>query len=157
MFRWTREEKDNLLKYYNQSRKSDDAIAKITEKYEESGMRHKTQLSIITELLEQNIISEYEYDDLMRNNKMEKADASLYDECDEKMIEEKLETDEHQVDGDVKVLKEFLFKDGKGKFVLWLQGVLMETCYVKLVIDYPDEFRNNRNVMEPSIYYFASK
>ncbi|KAG5889809.1 hypothetical protein JTB14_031357 [Gonioctena quinquepunctata] len=152
LFRWTREEKDNLLKYYNQSRESSDTIARITEKYEESGMRYKTQLSIIRELLDQNIIAEDEYNDLTKNNKMERKDSLLEDESLEKTFIENLENDEHLIDSDIKVLKDFLLKENKGKFLIWLQNSLIEACYVKLVLNNPDEFPKN---MEPIVYYFA--
>ncbi|XP_074032694.1 timeless isoform X2 [Leptinotarsa decemlineata] len=146
---WTREEKENLIKYYNQSRESSDAIAKITEKYEESGMRYKTPHAVIHELLEQNIITENEYNDLTKN-KIERFDS------DEKIFEnfsmDNTKSD-HPIDNDIKVLREFLFKENKGKFLMWLQTSLLEACYVKLVLNDPDEFPDNK--MEPTVYYSA--
>lgn len=154
LFRWTREEKDNLLKYYNQSKESSDTIAKITEKYEESGTRRKTPFSIIQELQEQNIISENEYNNLMRNNNVERRDSSVdEDKCEYPLVENH-ETSEH-LDSDIKVLKEYLYKENKGKYLIWLQNLLLKACYVKLDLNNSEEFGNKHSIMEPTVYYYT--
>lgn len=154
LFRWTREEKDNLLKYYNQSKESSDTIAKITEKYEESGMRYKTPFSIIGELLEQNIITENEYNDLLRNNSIERRDSLVEEEHCDYPFEEEQKTIEH-LDSDIKVLKEYLYKENKGRYLIWLQNLLLEACYVK--IKSSDESIKDQSIMEPTVYYFSCK
>lgn len=154
LFRWTREEKDNLLKYYNQSKESSDTIAKITEKYEESGMKHKTPFSIIKELLEQNIITENEYNDLMINNNIDRKDSLVEEEKCEYPLEEESKPNEH-LDSDIKVLKEYLYKENKGRYLIWLQNLLLEACYVKLKNS--DESENDNSIMEPTVYYYSRK
>lgn len=142
------------MKYYNQSKESSDAIAKITEKYEESGMRHKTPFSIIRELLEQNIISEHEYNDLIINNNIDKKESLVEEEKSEYPLEEDPKTNEH-LDSDIKVLKEYLYKESKGRYLIWLQNLMLETCYVKLSLNNSNEFQMNDNIMEPTVYYFS--
>lgn len=142
------------MKYYNQSKESSDTIAKITEKYEESGMKHKTPFSIIKELLEQNIITENEYNDLMINNNIDRKDSLVEEEKCEYPLEEELKPNEH-LDSDIKVLKEYLYKENKGRFLIWLQNLLLETCYVKL--KHTDELENDRSIMEPTVYYYSCK
>lgn len=153
LFRWTREEKDNLLKYYNQSKESSDTIAKITEKYEESGMKHKTPFSIIRELLEQHIITDNEYNDLMINNNIDRKDSLGEEENFEYPLEEE-KSNEH-LDSDIKVLKEYLYKENKGRYLIWLQNLLMEACYVKMRNS--DEIEHKPSIMEPTVYYYSCK
>lgn len=153
LFRWTLEEKENLLSYYNQSRDSQDTIANITKKYEEYGTKHKTQLSIIRELLEQNIINESEYNDFIKVKYPENYFETPQEE-EILMSNDETNCEEHLVDGDIKVLKEYLNKENKGRFVLWLQKNLIEACYVKLVLSNPEL---NSSAMEPCVYYYARK
>jgi timeless protein len=148
---WTEEEKDNLLGYYNQSRFTHDTIANITKKYEKCGVQHKTQLSIIRQLLEQNIINESQYNDFIKVNQQP-------DHLKEtKPTVSPVDIEETSVDDGIKILREYLCKDNKSKFVSWLQKVLIDTCYVKLVLANPEEFINNKALREPVIYYFARK
>jgi timeless protein len=148
---WTEEEKDNLLGYYNQSRFTHDTIANITKKYEKCGVQQKTQLSIIRQLLEQNIINESQYNDFIKVNQQP-------DHLKEtKPTVSPVDIEETSVDDGIKILREYLCKDNKSKFVSWLQKVLIDTCYVKLVLANPEEFINNKALREPVIYYFARK
>lgn len=142
------------MKYYNQSKESSDTIAKITEKYEESGMRYKTPFSIIGELLEQNIITENEYNDLLRNNSLDRKDSLVEEENCEYPFEEEPKTIEH-MDSDVKVLKEYLYKENKGRYLIWLQNLLLEACYVK--IRNSDQSIKHHAIMEPTVYYYSRK
>lgn len=144
------------MKYYNQNKESSDTIAKITKIYEESGVRHKTPFSIIKELLEQNIISEHEYNNLMKNNNIDRRDSLVEEEQFEGPCEEDLKTHE-DLDSDIKVLKEYLYKENKGRFLIWLQNLMLEACYVKLVLNNSDEFANNARIMEPTVYYYTRK
>uniref|UniRef100_A0A6P7G1F2 Protein timeless n=1 Tax=Diabrotica virgifera virgifera TaxID=50390 RepID=A0A6P7G1F2_DIAVI len=155
LFRWTKEEKDNLLKYYNQNKESSDTITKIIESYEASGFKFKSQISIIEELLEQNIISENEYNDLRRQHRIERIDSLSEDEETKDIMEDELGCDDSLIDSDTKVIKEYLYKENKGKFLIWLQEVLLEVCYVKLVLGNPEEFKGNENLLEPTVYNFA--
>lgn len=153
LFRWTTEDKDNLLKYYNQTKESSDTIAKITEKYEESGMKHKTPFSIIRELLEQNIITEHEYNDLMINNNIDRKDSLGEEEIFEYPLEEE-KSIEH-LNSDIRVLKEYLYKENKGRYLIWLQNLLLEACYVKMMGS--DEIDHKTRIMEPTVYYYSRK
>lgn len=60
------------------------------------------------------------------------------------------------VDGDIKVLKDYLFKENKGKFISWLQKVSIEACYVKLTLTGLCG-KDNDHIMEPTVYYHACK
>ncbi|CAG9813992.1 unnamed protein product [Phaedon cochleariae] len=151
---WTREEKDDLLRYYNENKESSDFIALITEKYEEHGIRFKTQISVINELLDQRIISENEYDCLLKHQEIDSTDHFSEVETKEKIFDRNVEAIEY-LDSDIKVLKEYLVKENKGKHLIWLQQLLLETCCVKLVQSSPEEFKNNDSVMEPTVYYSA--
>ena len=144
---WTEEEKDNLLGYYNQSQYSHDMIANITKKYEKCGVRQKTQMSIIRQLLEQNIINESQYNDFVQQPELK----------DTKELSEPLDLEEAPsgVDEGIRILREYLCRDNKSKFVSWLQKVLIDTCYVKLVLANPHEFNGGKALTEPVIYYYA--
>ncbi|XP_044268612.1 protein timeless isoform X2 [Tribolium madens] len=148
---WTEEEKHNLLGYYNQSQFSNDTIANITKKYEKCGVRRKSQLSIIKQLLEQNIINESQYNDFIKVKQqpdhLKETKNITTNQID---FEEKTPIDEG-----IRLLREYLCKDNKTKFVLWLQKVLINTCYVKLALANPGEFNNDKALAQPVIYYFA--
>ncbi|EFA04644.2 timeless [Tribolium castaneum] len=147
---WTEEEKDNLLGYYNQSQFSNDTIANITKKYEKCGVRQKTQLSIIRQLLEQNIINESQYNDFI---KVKQQPDRLKET--KNIIPNQMDFEETPTDEGIRILREYLCKDNKTKFVLWLQKVLINTCYVKLALANPGEFNNDKALGQPVIYYFA--
>lgn len=148
MFRWTKEDKNNLLGYYKQCRDTEDTIAHISQKYCKSGITNKTQISIIRELLEQNIINESQYNDFMKEQQpeQEKETENLHNE---------LNIQEHSNDNEIRALKECLFRENKGKLLLWLQKLLTEACFVKLFLSKPEDFSGNQNIMEPTVYYYA--
>lgn len=157
-FRWTKEEKNNLLGYYNQSRGTqEDTIGFILKKYHKNGISKKTEIAIIKELLEQNIIDENQYDDFMKTKQPETNDEEVENNnCMESNNE--LCIQECFSDSEVRVLKDYLLKENKGKFVLWLQKVLIEACFVKLLLSNPTAFSDNEQlVVEPSAYYYACK
>lgn len=157
LFRWTREEKDDLLKYYNLNKECSDTVTKITEHYEENGRRHKTPLSVIRELLEQDIITESEFDALLKDNdvQVERPDSSPEKEMVKQHVKENKQ--EKHFESEISVLKEHLFKENKDSFLHWLQNVLMEACFIKLLLSNPEEYENQRSIMEPTVYYFACK
>lgn len=119
-------------------------------------MKHKTPFSIIRELLDQNIITEDEYNDLMRNNNISRKDSIDEEEKCEYLLDEDPITNEH-LDSDIKVLKEYLYKENKGRYLIWLQNLMLEACFVKLVQNNLDELETNDSIMEPSVYYFSGK
>ncbi|KAJ8972331.1 hypothetical protein NQ317_007522, partial [Molorchus minor] len=146
LFRWTEEERENL-KYYNQSRRPSDTITKISKRWEQSSMRHKTQLA---ELLQQNIIDVNECD--------LKKDTKQTDQANENMehsVEDAVETEEDKSDKNIKMLKERLCMENKKKYLIWLQSVLLETCYVKMILNNPEQFKDCEHISEPTTHYFA--
>lgn len=157
MFRWTKEEKDNLHEYYKQSIDTNDTIERISKKYVENGITNKTQTAIIKELLEQNIINENQFTDFMKTNHTEPETANC--EAEEQNFESSspLHIEETFSDGEVKVLKEYLYKENKGKMLLWLQQILTEVCFVKLFLLKSEACKSNEKSMRPSIYYYACK
>lgn len=164
LFRWTKEEKDHLLAYYNQSVVSNNCsqntlVASIKQKYEENGMRNKTQLSIIRELLEQNIINEDQFRDFTRDCSFEisSLENEMILNCQVEMaedVEKGNASEENSIDNDIRVLRDYFIKENKIKLIMWLQELLLETCFVKLVLSDPQEFKEAR-VMKPTVYYFA--
>ncbi|VEN57921.1 unnamed protein product [Callosobruchus maculatus] len=151
---WTTEDKDNMLQYYSNSKEATDTIAVLTDKYDLSETKHKTQISIIRELLEQGIITKAEYDDVIRTKDIDNfSDSANKHETIEK--EERCD-EKHFIDNDIKVLKEYLYKENKEKFVTWLQNVLIEACFVKLLLTCPDQFKeDDSHIVESTVYYYA--
>lgn len=150
IFRWTKEDKNNLLGYYKQCRDTEDTIAHISQKYYQSGITNKTQTAIIKELLGQNIINECQYNDFMKEQLPEKEKETP---CEE--FQNQLCIQEQHSDNEIRTLKERLFRENKGSLLLWLQRVLTEVCFVKLFLSKPEEFKDNQNIMEPTTYYYA--
>lgn len=136
--------------YYKQCRDTEDTIAHISQKYYQSGITNKTQTSIIKELLEQNIINESQYTDFMKEQQPEQ---------EKEVVTESLQSciQGHHNDNEIRALKECLFRENKGKLILWLQRVLTEACFVKLFLSKPEDFTVNQNIMEPTMYYYARK
>lgn len=134
--------------YYKQCRDTEDTIAHISQKYCKSGITNKTQISIIRELLEQNIINENQYNDFMKEQQPEV-------EKETEIFHNEINFQEHSNDNEIRALKECLFKENKGKLLLWLQKLLTEACFVKLFLSKPEDFSDNQNIMEPTVYYYA--
>ncbi|XP_018567388.1 protein timeless isoform X2 [Anoplophora glabripennis] len=153
---WTKEEKDNLLKYYNQSKKSCDTIANITKKYERNGLKQKSQLAVIKELLDQNIISFDEYNELIRSNTQIKKEQSTpaSESCNKNFQESLLKDYKIHFESDIGILRDYLCKQNS-KYLLLLQKLLIEVCFIKLVLSKVDEFTDVNHIMEPTVYYFV--
>lgn len=58
---------------------------------------------------------------------------------------------------DIKMLKETLMKEKLGNSVLWLQEILIEACYSKIVIANKDLFKDSVHIVEPVPYCYSSK
>lgn len=136
--------------YYRQCRDTEHTIAHISQKYFQSGITNKTQISIIKELLEQNIINESQYNDFMKEQPSE-------EEKEAESFQDQSCIQDHHNDNEIRALKECLFRENKGKLLLWLQRVLTEVCFVKLFLSKPEDFKDNQHIMEPSTYYYARK
>lgn len=115
-----------------------------------------TELSIIKELLEQDIINESQYNDFMKIKRPE-AKNKEHKTKNSSSTTSELCIEECFTDSEVKVLKEYLFKEDKNKFVFWLQEILLEACTAKLFISAPDDFKHKQTIVEPSVYYYARK
>ncbi|KRT80145.1 hypothetical protein AMK59_8236, partial [Oryctes borbonicus] len=149
---WTQEEKDNLLIFYNQSRHEPDTIANITKKYEQNGNKMKSQHAIIKELLGQNIINQNQYDNFM---KAKQTECPTVDSIAKVSLAENQSLNQDSLgDGNIKVMKEYLHKENKGRFILWLQKMVIEACFVKLTLA-NGVGRDASNIMEPTVYYHA--
>lgn len=123
-------------------------------------------MSIISELLKQNIINDSQYNEFATNldttdNSLETIteldDNQQENEADKHLhtAQETLNCEESLLDSDIKVLKEYFIKENKNGVILWLQNILLETCFVKLILTNVDEFKENSNVVKPTVYYFA--
>ncbi|XP_053662148.1 protein timeless [Anopheles marshallii] len=134
---WTQEEKDSLHWYYVQCRQSKCVVADILKLFQENGNQQKTRLSIIEQLLEQNIITLIQYDDLMKveNPDYERnvqtpalsvasADSPKPEDGDSKSSSKAVD--------DIQVLRDRLQKENRGKLIAWLQKSLLDCCFVKL-------------------------
>uniref|UniRef100_A0A182MZ03 Timeless n=1 Tax=Anopheles dirus TaxID=7168 RepID=A0A182MZ03_9DIPT len=134
---WTQEEKDSLHWYYVQCRQSKCVVADILKLFQENGNQQKTRPSIIEQLLEQNIITLVQYDDLMKveNPDYERnvqtpalsiasADSPKPDDGDSKSSSKAVD--------DIQVLRDRLQKENRGKLIAWLQKSLLDCCFVKM-------------------------
>lgn len=139
--------------YYKQCRDTEDTIAHISQQYYKSGITNKTQISIIKELLDQNIISKSQYEDFMKEQDEPEKEEEMNFEC----LQNELAIQEQHTDSEIRALKECLVRENKGKLLLWLQKVLNEVCFVKLFLSKPEDFKDNQNIMEPTIYYYTCK
>ncbi|XP_058060672.1 protein timeless [Anopheles bellator] len=135
---WTQEEKDSLHWYYVQCRQSKCLVGDILKLFQENGNQQKTRLSIIEQLLEQDIIALAQYDDLMKleNPEYERNvqtpalsvasvdSAGRRDDGDSKSSPKAVD--------DIQVLRDRLQKENRGKLIAWLQKSLLDCCFVKL-------------------------
>uniref|UniRef100_A0A182QXY1 Timeless n=1 Tax=Anopheles farauti TaxID=69004 RepID=A0A182QXY1_9DIPT len=134
---WTQEEKDSLHWYYVQCRQSKCVVADILKLFQENGNQQKTRPSIIEQLLEQNIITLIQYDDLMKveNPDYERnvqtpalsvasADSPKPEDGDSKSLSKAVD--------DIQVLRDRLQKENRGKLIAWLQKSLLDCCFVKM-------------------------
>nr|WJJ67113.1 TIMELESS [Phauda flammans] len=118
--RWAEDELSSLSWIYIQCNTSPDLIAEIVKVLHEDGIK-KTRDSVIRELFRQKLISKEEYETLMKN------------ECDIDL--KKIQSSTERRDDEISKLCEQLVKDGKLKFIDWVQKVLLDTCYAKIHVD----------------------
>jgi hypothetical protein len=144
---------DILYWYYVQSKKNKDMVGSIIQQFIESGHIAKSRIAVIQQLLQQDIISTEEFDELMkyedsqyeRDEKISPAAASssafVGPECAETQNND---LPEKPAD-DIKVLRDRLLKEDKSKMITWLQSVLLECCFVKLNV-----YSENLSTMSPT-------
>ena len=130
---------DTLYWYYVQSRRSKDVIGSVTSLIKESYQKLKSRIAVIQQLLQQDIISLVEFDDLMKFEDSQyeieaktmsplktESGIDLSDSFEIAVQSQPISTD------DIKVLRDRLLKENKGSLLIWLQQVLIECCFIKL-------------------------
>lgn len=133
--RWTAIENDDL----DENAERRDSCA-ARNSFECIGNKQKTHQAIIKELLEQNIITPAQYEEYMTH-----PQENFSPDCTST-----------QEDGDVRVLREYLYRENQGtQVLLWLQHIAIEACFVKLVLS--NEAIKSDFISEPSVYYYACK
>lgn len=113
-------------------------------------MNHKTQISIIKDLLLQNVISEKQYKNFTENEQPEKSKS-------EKEINSVQNEENLSVDKEVEALRSYLIKEDREKYLIWLQDALLDVCYAKLLLENSGKFEKENGTVEPTIYYNSRK
>lgn len=156
---------DPLYWYHVQSKKFKDVIGNVKDLMEMSGFKQKSRIAIIQQLLQQDVISTVEFDDLM---KFEDSQYESEARTDSKSVKSGTDvasssevTAVSQPD-DIKVLRDRLLSENKGKFITWLQQVLLECCFIKLNVTQDQSITNGKNkssnqIMEPIPHHCIRK
>ncbi|XP_026280946.1 protein timeless isoform X2 [Frankliniella occidentalis] len=151
---WTKEDSNNLYWYHQQCSGCEDPIEAIMNMYENNGVHDKTRISVIQQLLQQDVINEHQYGSYMERETLlaisEKQHSSVYStqksaklenaargETEEQFDQNEGESMEEDFEpaNDIKVLKDQLESEGHGKMIQWLQEQLLEVCYVKISLE----------------------
>lgn len=123
---------NNLYWYYVQSKKADDVVGQIKHLLSQNGSQ-KSRISIIQQLLQQDIITLIEYDTLMKYE-----DATYQKNLQNPSIADSgidiKDSQECKPSDDIQILKELIIKENKRNILQWLQHVLLECIYAKLMI-----------------------
>ncbi|XP_053960229.1 protein timeless isoform X1 [Anastrepha ludens] len=160
---WTQEEMDTLYWYYVQSKKSNDVVGKIVKLFSNNGNKQKSRISIIQQLLQQDIITLVEYDDLMKFEDAEYQRALLTTPTStstESGIDLKNSATSAKPSDDIQILRDLIVKENKEKHLVWLQKILLECCYIKLILKnciLREDRQNLQYVMEPVAYHYIVK
>lgn len=152
---------NNLYWYYVQSKKAEDVVGKIQSLLSQNGTQ-KSRISIIQQLLQQDIITLVEYDDLMKyedatyqRNLLNNASTTSDSGIDTK------DSFECKPSDDIQILKELIIKENKINILKWLQHVLLECIYAKLMITPTPSASFIRptigHIIEPVAYHCISK
>ncbi|KAL9926398.1 timeless isoform 2-T2 [Glossina fuscipes fuscipes] len=160
---WTKEEKDTLYWYYVQSKKSNDVVGKIVSLFSNNGNKQKSRISIIRQLLQQDIITIIEHDDLMKFEDAEYQRSLLTTPTSgttESGIDMKGSTASGKSSDDIQILLDLLVREKKQQDLVWLQKLLLECCFVKLMLRdglQCEDRRRLKYVMEPVAYHCILK
>ncbi|XP_034473060.1 protein timeless isoform X2 [Drosophila innubila] len=152
---WSQEDIDTLYWYYVQGKKNNDVIGKIAKLFSNNGNKLKTRITIIQQLLHQDIITLLEYDDLMKFEDAEYQRALLKTPSSvttESGIELK-ECPYGKPSDDVQILLDLIIKEHKSHHLLWLQKLLVECCYIKLMLKCDCRLPEVDPIMEPVAYH----
>nr|AGZ88039.1 TIMELESS [Belgica antarctica] len=160
---WAKEDLDTLYWYYAQSKKCDDVIGNIITQFKESGHKSKTRIAVVQQLLQQDIISLMKCDELMKfedslyEGEVTRANSPANTESGIELSDKFKAVVSPQPD-DIKVLRDRLLSENKGKHVVWLQKVLMECCFAKLsLIDSNKNCEDFTQIVEPIPSHFINK
>lgn len=158
---------NNLYWYYVQSKKADDVVGKIQNLLCQNGSQ-KSRIVIIQQLLQQDIITLLEYDDLMKYEDATYQRNLLQNPSVADSGIDLKDSQECKPSDDIQILKELIIKENKRNILQWLQHVLLECIYAKLMIkEREDPFtpppsasilRPKRGfIIEPVAYHCISK
>ncbi|XP_034097493.1 protein timeless isoform X1 [Drosophila albomicans] len=156
---WSQEEMDTLYWYYVQSKKNNDIVGKIVKLFSNNGNKLKTRISIIQQLLQQDIITLLEYDDLMKFEDAE-YQRTLLTTPTSATTESGIELKEcayGKPSDDVQILLDLIIKEHKSQHLVWLQKLLLECCYVKLMLKCGSTLPEVDPIMEPVAYHYIYK
>ncbi|KAH8273623.1 hypothetical protein KR018_004675 [Drosophila ironensis] len=154
---WSQEEMDTLYWYYVQSKKNNDIVGKIVKLFSNNGNKLKTRISIIQQLLQQDIITLLEYDDLMKFEDAE-YQRTLLTTPTSGTTESGIELKEcafGKPSDDI--LLDLIIKEHKTQHLEWLQKLLLECCFVKLTLKGDLKATDDLRVMEPVAYHCICK
>nr|BAB91179.2 timeless protein [Chymomyza costata] len=149
LFTWTQEDMDTLYWYYVQSKKSNDVVGKIVKLFSNNGNKLKSRISIIQQLLAQDMINLLEYDDLMKFEEAE-YQRSLLNTPTSGTNASGLESGKPS--NDTQMLLDLIIKDNKQQHLIWLQQLLLECCYIKLKLRSGNSCSTDA-IMEPVAYH----
>lgn len=155
---WGQEDMNNLYWYYVQSKKADDVVGKVRNLLSQNGSQ-KSRISIIQQLLQQDIITLIEYDDLMifedatyQRNLLKNASVASDSGIDMK------DSFECKPSDDIQILKDLIIKENKRNILQWLQHVLLECIYAKLMVkekEYPFTPPPSASIIRPKMGYIV--
>ncbi|XP_022222457.2 protein timeless isoform X2 [Drosophila obscura] len=153
---WNADEMDTLYWYYVQSKSTNDLVGKIVRLFNNNGNKVKSRISIIQQLLQQDIITLLEYDDLMRYEDAE-YQRTLLTTPTSVTTESGIEMKDGgfgRPSDDIQILLDLIIKDKKSQHLEWVQKVLLECCYIKLNLK---SGRKMAHIMEPVAYHYIIK
>ncbi|XP_070140210.1 protein timeless [Drosophila kikkawai] len=156
---WSQEEMDTLYWYYVQSKKNNDIVGKIVKLFSNNGNKLKTRISIIQQLLQQDIITLLEYDDLMKFEDAE-YQRTLLTTPTSATTESGIELKEcayGKPSDDVQILLDLIIKEHKSQHLVWLQKILLECCFIKLTLKSGLKIPEGDHIMEPVAYHCICK
>uniref|UniRef100_A0A1I8Q7X9 Timeless n=1 Tax=Stomoxys calcitrans TaxID=35570 RepID=A0A1I8Q7X9_STOCA len=161
---WTQEEMDTLYWYYVQSKKNNDVVGKIVKLFGNNGNKQKSRISIIQQLLQQDIITLVEYDDLMKYEDAQ-YQRTLLTTPTSGTTESGIDIKDsapipRKPSDDIQILRDLIIKEKKKQHLEWLQKILLECCYVKLILrrtPLREDHQNLPYIMEPVAYHSIFK
>ncbi|XP_047515532.1 protein timeless isoform X1 [Pieris napi] len=115
---WTKDELSAFNWIYIQSNTSSDIVGEIIKLFKDDGVV-KTRESVIKQMYKQSIINRNEFEQLLKEDSERKSKTEMREGKDD----------------DIGKICEYITKDGKRKFLDWVQNVLIETCHAKVCLE----------------------